>query len=64
MSDNGVGFDVEQTNFGVGLGLITMRERMKLIGAEFEIWSQPGQGVKISCRAPLVQPGTVQTSHS
>jgi signal transduction histidine kinase len=64
MSDNGVGFDVEQINFGVGLGMITMRERMRLIGAEFEIRSQPGQGVKISCRAPLVQPGAVQTSHS
>ena len=64
VSDNGVGFDVEQTNVAAGLGLISMRERMRLIGGEFEIWSQPGQGVKISCRAPLIQSGTVQTSHS
>jgi signal transduction histidine kinase len=55
VSDNGVGFKKEQTNFKAGLGLVTMRERMRLVGGEFEIWSHPGQGVKISCRAPLVQ---------
>ncbi len=55
ISDNGVGFDVEQSRLARGLGLISMRERMRLIGGEFEIWSQPGQGAKISCRASLVQ---------
>jgi len=55
VSDDGVGFDVEQTNIATGLGLISMRERMRLIGGEFEIRSQPGQGVKILCRAPLIQ---------
>jgi len=55
VSDNGVGFNMEQTNFEADLGLITMRERMRLVGGEFEIWSEPGRGVKISCRAPLVQ---------
>ncbi len=54
VSDNGVGFNMAQTNAAAGLGLIRMRERMRRIGGEFEIWSQPGQGVKISCRAPLV----------
>ena len=63
VSDNGVGFNVEQTYFGAGLGLISMRERMRLIGGELEIWSRPGQGVKISCHAPLIQSGTAQTSH-
>jgi len=55
VSDNGVGFNREQTNVEAGLGLITMRERMRLVGGEFEIWSESGRGVKISCRAPLVQ---------
>jgi len=54
ISDNGVGFNVEQAGAAPGLGLISMRERMRLIGGEFEIWSQPAQGVKISCRVPLV----------
>jgi PAS domain S-box-containing protein len=53
VSDDGVGFNVEQTKFGAGCGLISMRERMRLIGGAFEIWSQPGQGTKIFCRAPL-----------
>ena len=60
VSDNGVGFDVEQTNIGAGLGLISMLERMRLIGGKFEVRSQPGQGVKISCRAPLVQSRTTK----
>ena len=55
VSDNGVGFDVEQTRLAGGLGLIRMRERMRLIDGELEIQSQPGQGAKILCRAPLAQ---------
>jgi two-component system NarL family sensor kinase len=55
ISDDGAGFDVEQINAATGLGLISMRERIRLIGGEFEIRSQPGQGVKILCRARLIQ---------
>jgi PAS domain S-box-containing protein len=50
--DNGRGFDVEQSRRARGLGLISMRERMRLVGGEFEIRSQPGRGVEIECRAP------------
>jgi signal transduction histidine kinase len=64
VSDNGVGFNEGQTNIVAGLGLISMRERIRLIGGEFEVWSQPGRGVKISCCAPLIQSVTVQTPHS
>jgi PAS domain S-box-containing protein len=53
VSDDGVGFNMEQIQFGLGCGLISMRERMRLIGGVFEILSQPGQGTKILCRAPL-----------
>jgi signal transduction histidine kinase len=63
VSDDGVGFSVEQSNIAAGLGLIIMRERMRLIGGELEVWSRPGQGVKISCHAPLIQSGTAQTLH-
>ncbi len=54
VTDDGNGFNAEQPNTAAGLGLIIMRERMRLIGGEAEIWSQPGQGTKVSCRAPLV----------
>jgi signal transduction histidine kinase len=62
VSDNGVGFQLEQIGSAAGLGLISMRERMRLIGGEFEIWSQPGQGVKISCRVPMLLSGTAPAS--
>ena len=55
ISDNGVGFDVEASRLASGLGLISMRERIRLIGGDFEISSQPGLGTNISCRTSLVQ---------
>ncbi|HTY61746.1 MAG TPA: PAS domain-containing protein [Acidobacteriota bacterium] len=62
-SDDGIGFDVEQSRLAAGLGLISMRERMRLIGGEFEIWSEPGKGTKIYCRAlPAQSSETVSTS--
>jgi PAS domain S-box-containing protein len=54
VSDDGAGFDMEQIHRAAGLGLVVMRERMRLIGGELEIRSRPGQGARISCRAPLV----------
>jgi len=54
IKDDGVGFDVEGARLAAGLGLISMRERIHLIGGKFEIWSSPGQGTKITVRAPMV----------
>jgi PAS domain S-box-containing protein len=53
ISDDGVGFDVEQSRLAAGLGLISMRERIRLIGGSFELWSEPGKGTRIRCRVPL-----------
>ena len=53
--DNGAGFDVESARLAAGLGLISMRERIHLIGGEFEIWSRPGQGTRITASAPFRQ---------
>lgn len=55
ISDNGVGFDVERSREGIGLGLISMRERMQLIGGDFEVLSQPGAGTTVKARAPIVK---------
>jgi signal transduction histidine kinase len=52
--DDGVGFDVESSKLAAGLGLISMRERMHLIGGEFEIRSSPGHGTKVRAHAPIV----------
>ena len=54
IKDDGVGFDVEGARLAAGLGLISMRERIYLIGGKFEIWSNPGQGTRITVRAPIV----------
>jgi signal transduction histidine kinase len=53
--DDGVGLDVEGARLAAGLGLISMRERIHLIGGEFEIWSSPGQGTRITARAPMIK---------
>ena len=50
--DNGAGFDVQQSKAAPGLGLISMRERVHLIGGEFAIDSAPGAGTRIWVRAP------------
>jgi PAS domain S-box-containing protein len=55
VSDDGVGFDIEVTKFSAGLGLISMRERIHLIGGEFNIFSSPGRGTRIVARAPITQ---------
>jgi len=54
VSDDGVGFDPEATS-GAGLGLISMKERMRLVGGELSVRSAPGAGSRIEARVPLVQ---------
>jgi PAS domain S-box-containing protein len=51
--DDGVGFDLEAARLAAGLGLISMRERIHLIGGEFDIVSSPGSGTRITARAPI-----------
>ncbi len=50
--DNGVGFSPESLEGSARYGLRGMRERSDMIGAEFQILSQPGQGTLISLRLP------------
>ena len=51
--DAGVGFDVHRASRGAGLGLISMRERMKLIGGDLRIDSHAKQGTTVTARAPV-----------
>jgi signal transduction histidine kinase len=48
--DFGIGFDPENGGKGHGLGVISMRERMKLVGGELSIESQPQLGTTIHAR--------------
>ena len=56
VSDNGAGFNADLGSTGGGLGLISMRERMHLIGGDFSMSSTPGQGTHIRAWAPLKMP--------
>lgn len=51
VSDNGHGFPVENTHPGIGLG--SMRERVKLIGGDLAVVSRPGGGCRAEVRFPL-----------
>jgi signal transduction histidine kinase len=51
--DSGVGFDVADARKAGGLGLISMEERMKLIGGEVQIRSEERGGTTVSAYAPL-----------
>jgi PAS domain S-box-containing protein len=54
--DDGIGFDPDLAMEGPGLGLISMHERLGLIGGALRIESRPGAGTAIRARAPLRNP--------
>ena len=60
--DAGTGFDPVQKSKGAGLGLVSMRERARLLGATLTVESSPGHGTTIiadipaGCAAPGKEP--------
>jgi PAS domain S-box-containing protein len=65
IADNGVGFDTARLRRRAGLGLVSIRERARLIGADVQITSFPEQGTKIQLRVPLTAttPAADEPSH-
>jgi PAS domain S-box-containing protein len=53
IEDNGDGFELEQGKGKGGLGLISMDERVKLVGGALGFNSEPGKGTRIEVRVPL-----------
>ena len=53
ISDEGIGFDVEEAMSGHGLGITSMRERLNLVDGQFSVDSQPGKGTVIQAKVPL-----------
>ncbi len=51
--DRGVGFDPDAAMKRNGLGLISIRERVGLVGGTFSILSKPYLGTEISVRVPI-----------
>jgi signal transduction histidine kinase len=50
--DDGTGFDPQAMNSNEGLGLVSMRERLRLVGGTIVIDSRPSAGTRINVRAP------------
>ncbi|MGE3978249.1 MAG: ATP-binding protein [Nitrospira sp.] len=56
--DDGVGFDLEQSRKPGGhLGLLSMKERVRLAHGTLEVESRPGYGTHIRVHIPLTQGG-------
>jgi signal transduction histidine kinase len=52
VADDGVGFDATG-DWGKGLGLVSIRERLELVGGTLTIHSKPGGGTRLEITVPL-----------
>jgi PAS domain S-box-containing protein len=55
VSDTGAGFDPKSIKVMGGIGLISMRERLRLVGGHLSIESEPSRGTRIRARIPLAK---------
>ena len=53
IQDHGIGFDVHSLQDKRGLGLISMRERARLVHGDFSLKTTPGHGAIITVHVPL-----------
>lgn len=51
--DNGNGFDPQDKEFQAGLGLLSMKERIRLVGGEFSLRRRSQGGMEVTARVPL-----------
>ncbi len=47
VSDDGIGFDPDNETIDRGLGVTSMRERMRSVGGTLSIWSKPSLGTQV-----------------
>jgi PAS domain S-box-containing protein len=59
VGDRGRGFEPAVVKTGRGLGLISMEERVKLVGGQLSIESRPQKGTTIHARVPSAPPDAV-----
>jgi len=56
INDPGAGFDPEAAIGGTGLGLTSMKERLKVLGGQLSVHSEQGRGTRICAVAPVCPP--------
>ncbi len=68
IQDDGIGFDPtivrERALRGESLGILSMQERVQLLGGQIDFDSLPGQGTRIRVRIPLHPSGDRMTSRN
>lgn len=68
--DNGIGFDATQApqpDVPRGVGMDSMRDRVRLLGGHLSVHSEPGKGTTVTARVPLsstVRVGSGEESES
>jgi signal transduction histidine kinase len=56
VQDDGVGLDghaESPSSRGTGMGMLSMRERVRAIGGRLQVTSSPGKGTRVECRLPI-----------
>ena len=56
VSDEGVGLDAHRASSHQGLGLVSIKERTRLVNGAVKIESRPGHGTTLSISVPLASP--------
>ncbi len=54
VKDYGLGFDAESASQAGSLGLVSMRERLRMVGGAFAIHSAIGKGTQVEARVPVM----------
>ncbi len=62
--DDGIGFDPTSESFRRGLGLISMEERVRLVGGRLWIRSRPGEGTLLQVLVPIDKERTCERLES
>ena len=62
VSDNGCGFNTKTALMDKGLGFISMKERLHILGGEMNVYSRPLRGTRVEISVPLKLQSVTQTN--
>lgn len=63
VEDDGIGFDAQEVSSKAGLGLSSIRERVRLVHGTYRIRSEPEKGTTIEVTVPLKSEPLAETSN-